>query len=78
MSAVLSIFCSVLQAPSDPQATKDVGLLRSATGLVERIFVRQLSSINDVVHIKVVANFVSELYRLAKCAVEKAANEPAG
>lgn len=75
MSAVLSIFCSVLQSPYDPQAMKDLELLRSATGLVERIFVRQLSSVNEVIHIKVVADFVSELYRLAKCAIEKAANE---
>lgn len=57
---------------------KDLELLRSATGLVERIFVRQLSSINEVIHIKVVADFVSELYRLAKCAIEKAANEQVG
>lgn len=74
MSALLAIFCSILQTPSDPQATKDLGLLRTATGIMERVFLRQLSSVNEVIHIKLVADFVSELYRLARCAIEEAAN----
>lgn len=75
VSALLAIFCSILHTPSDPQATKDLGLLRSATGMMERVFLRQLSSVNEVIHIKLVADFVSELYRLARCAVDKAAHE---
>lgn len=78
MSAVLSIFCSILQTPSDPQATSDLELLQETTGMMERIFFHQLCSVNEVVHIKVVADFVAELYRLANCAVEKAANERLG
>ena len=78
MSAVLSIFCSILQTPSDPQATKDLELLRETMGMIERIFFHQLCSVNEVIHIKVVADFVSELYRLANCAIEKAANEQMG
>ncbi|RAK96079.1 putative C6 transcription factor, partial [Aspergillus ibericus CBS 121593] len=75
MSALLAIFCNILQNPSDPQATKDLGLLKIAMSMMERVFLRQPSSVNEIVHIKMVADFVAELYRLASCAIEKAWNE---
>ncbi|PWY70919.1 Zn(II)2Cys6 transcription factor [Aspergillus heteromorphus CBS 117.55] len=75
MSALLAIFCNILQNPSDPQATKDLGLLKTAMSMMERIFLRQPSSVNEIVHIKLVADFVAELYRLASCAIEKAWSE---
>ncbi|KAI9925272.1 hypothetical protein MW887_006199 [Aspergillus wentii] len=78
MSALLAIFCNILQNPSDPQATKDLALLKTATGVMERVFLRETASSNEVVHIKLVADFVNELYRLAICAVEKAYNERYG
>jgi hypothetical protein len=77
MSALIAIFCNILQNPSDPQATKDLGLLRTATSIMERVFLRQLISIDEVVHVKMVADFVTELYTLATCAVEKAWKERA-
>ncbi|RHZ53098.1 putative C6 transcription factor [Aspergillus thermomutatus] len=77
MSALIAIFCNILQNPSDPQATKDLGLLRTAISISERVFLRQLISIDDVVHVKMVADFVTELYTLATCAVEKAWKERA-
>ncbi|PYI14703.1 hypothetical protein BO86DRAFT_302907 [Aspergillus japonicus CBS 114.51] len=77
MSALLAIFCNILQNPTDPQATKDLGLLKTAKGMMERIFLRQPASVNEIVHIKMVADFVTELYRLASCAIEKAWNERA-
>ncbi|RAL13271.1 putative C6 transcription factor [Aspergillus homomorphus CBS 101889] len=75
MSALLAIFCNILQNPTDPQATKDLGLLKTAMSMMERIFLRQPSSVNEIVHIKMVADFVTELYRLASCAIEKAWSE---
>ncbi|PYI05393.1 Zn(II)2Cys6 transcription factor [Aspergillus sclerotiicarbonarius CBS 121057] len=75
MSALLAIFCNILQNPSDPQATKDLGLLKIAMSMMERVFLRQPSSVNEIMHIKMVADFVAELYRLASCAIEKAWNE---
>ncbi|PYH92486.1 Zn(II)2Cys6 transcription factor [Aspergillus ellipticus CBS 707.79] len=78
MSALLAIFCNILQNPSDPQATKDLGLLKTAMSMMERIFLRQPSSVNEIVHIKMVADFVAELYRLASCAIEKAWGERSG
>jgi hypothetical protein len=78
MSALLAIFCNILQHPLDPQALKDIGLLRTATGIMERVFLRQLYSVNEIVHIKLVADFVTELNRLAQCAIDKAWNERMG
>ncbi|PYH46459.1 putative C6 transcription factor [Aspergillus saccharolyticus JOP 1030-1] len=75
MSALLAIFCNILQYPTDPQATKDLGLLKTAMSMMERIFLRQPSSVSEIMHIKMVADFVTELYRLASCAIEKAWNE---
>ncbi|KAH8424855.1 putative C6 transcription factor [Aspergillus melleus] len=75
MSAVLAIFCNILQNPSDPQATKDLGLLKTSTSMMERMILKQSYSFTEIVHIKLVADFVIELYRLANCAIEKAWNE---
>ncbi|KAF9893186.1 hypothetical protein FE257_011609 [Aspergillus nanangensis] len=72
---LMAIFCNILQNPSDPQATKDLGLLKTATSMMERVFLRQSYSVTEIVHIKLVADFVTELHRLASCAIEKAWNE---
>ena len=78
MSALLAIFCNILQNPLDPQSTKDLSLLRTATGIMERVFLRQLSSVNEIVHIRLIEDFVTELNRLAQCAIEKAMREASG
>ncbi|KAL2819708.1 hypothetical protein BJX63DRAFT_445304 [Aspergillus granulosus] len=75
MSALLAIFCNILQNPAEPQATKDLALLKSATGMLERVFLRQAYSVNEQVHVKLVADFVNELCRLATCAMDKAWRE---
>ncbi|RDW78587.1 putative C6 transcription factor [Aspergillus mulundensis] len=75
MSALLAIFCNILQNPAEPQASKDLALLKSATGMLERVFLRQAYSVNELVHVKLVADFVNELCRLASCAMDKAWNE---
>lgn len=75
MSALLAIFCNILQNPLHPQAAKDLGLLRTTTGIMERIFLRQLPSLNEIVHIKLIADFVTELNRLGQCAIDKAWRE---
>ncbi|KAL2830466.1 hypothetical protein BDW59DRAFT_170058 [Aspergillus cavernicola] len=78
MSALLTIFCNILQHPAEPQASKDLGLLKSATGILERVFLRQTCSVNELVHVKLVADFVNELCRLATCAMDKAWAERTG
>lgn len=39
--------------------------------MIERIFSRKLHA-NEVVHFKLVADFIIELKRLAECAIDKA------
>lgn len=71
MSALLSIFCSILQNPLDPRSRDDLGRLEMATLMMQRIFSRKLPE-NEVVHFKLVADFVVELKRLAEAAIDKA------
>ncbi|KGO51795.1 Transcription factor, fungi [Penicillium expansum] len=71
MSALLTIFCSILQNPLDPHSREDLGRLKVATVMIERIFSRKLHA-NEVVHFKLVADFIIELKRLAECAIDKA------
>ncbi|CAI7623579.1 unnamed protein product [Penicillium pancosmium] len=74
MSALLTIFCSILQNPLDPRSRDDMGLLRVATVMMRRIFTRKLPE-NEVAQFKMVADFVVELKRLAECAIDKAWRE---
>ncbi|KAJ5200918.1 hypothetical protein N7449_005721 [Penicillium cf. viridicatum] len=71
MSALLTIFCSILQNPLDPHSREDLGRLKVATVMMERIFSRNLPE-NEIVHFKMVADFIMELKRLAECAIDKA------
>lgn len=74
MSALLTIFCSILQNPLDPRSRDDLDRLKTATVMVERLFTRKLRE-NELVHFKLVADFVAELKRLAECAIDKAWRE---
>ncbi|OQE13787.1 hypothetical protein PENFLA_c043G09707 [Penicillium flavigenum] len=71
MSALLTIFCSILQNPLDPYSREDLGRLNVATVMIERIFSRKLPA-TELVHFKLVADFIVELKRLAECAIDKA------
>ncbi|KAL1960695.1 hypothetical protein VTO42DRAFT_6525 [Malbranchea cinnamomea] len=71
MSAVLTLFCNIILNPLDTQAPEDLELLSSVPALIRALPVRQLT-VNEVMHIKRVDDFVAELGRLAKCAVMKA------
>ncbi|KAJ5300033.1 transcriptional regulator family: Fungal Specific TF [Penicillium atrosanguineum] len=71
MFALLSIFCSILQSPLDPRSLNDLGRLKMATLMMHRMFLRKMPA-NEVVHIKLVAEYVVELKRLAEAAIDKA------
>ncbi|KAF9239540.1 transcriptional regulator family: Fungal Specific TF [Penicillium roqueforti] len=71
MSALLTIFCSILQNPLDPHSREDLGRLNVATVMIERIFSRKLPA-TELGHFKLVADFIVELKRLAECAIDKA------
>ncbi|KAL4803797.1 hypothetical protein BDV18DRAFT_153640 [Aspergillus unguis] len=78
ISALLAIFCNILQNPAEPQASKDLALLKSATGMLERVFLKQSYSVNELVHVRLITDFVGELCRLATCAMDKAWRESSG
>jgi hypothetical protein len=71
ISALLTIFCSILQNPLDPHSREDLDRLKVATVMMERIFSRRLLE-SELVHFKRVADFIMELKRLAECAIDKA------
>ncbi|KAK4183344.1 putative transcription factor [Podospora australis] len=71
VSAILTLFCSILLDPLGPQAQDDLELLDSAPHLIRGIRVRQLTE-NEMLHLKLVDEFVSELSRLANCAIREA------
>ena len=76
MSAIVTIFCYILLHPLHPEADQDLQLLESAPELIKSIRTRKLTY-NEMLHVKMVDDFLEELKRLARCAVEKARQEQA-
>jgi hypothetical protein len=74
MSALITIFCNLLFNPLDPRASEDLELLNRVPELVKGIRIRQLT-LKEILHIKLVDDFVAELTRLGKCAVAKARSD---
>ncbi|KAJ5907357.1 hypothetical protein N7495_000039 [Penicillium taxi] len=74
ISALLYIFCSILQNPLDPRSRDDLDQLKSSTVMVESTFMQKLPE-NEIIHFKLVAEFMNELNQLAECAIEKAWRE---
>ncbi|KAL8388769.1 hypothetical protein RB595_008911 [Gaeumannomyces hyphopodioides] len=75
MSAMLTIFCNVLLMPLDPEVKDDVALLESVLELVDEMGQSRRLTPNEVIHLCIMNEFVSELVRLARCAMSKAARE---
>ncbi|RAL03246.1 Zn(II)2Cys6 transcription factor [Aspergillus ibericus CBS 121593] len=71
MSAILTIFCSILIDPLDPCVEDDLALLTVVPALVKDVRRRRTAE-NELAHMKMVTNFVAELTRLGHCAIEKA------
>ncbi|KAK4662447.1 hypothetical protein QC763_611640 [Podospora pseudopauciseta] len=72
MSAVLNIFCSVLLNPLEPQAEADVALLDSAPEMIRNMRIKQVAK-NEMLQLKLVEEFITELSRLSRCAIVEAA-----
>ncbi|KAK9242427.1 hypothetical protein V1506DRAFT_495526 [Lipomyces tetrasporus] len=77
ITAVLTIFCNILLNPLDPRADEDLDLLNKVPDLIKGMPIRQLS-LNEVMHINHLEDFVTELSRLGKCAIVKASEENSG
>jgi hypothetical protein len=74
MSAVITIFCNLLLYPLNTNAEQDLELLRSAPELIRGIRARRLT-LNEIIHMKMIEDFVAELVRLGGCAIQKAREE---
>ncbi|KAI1855206.1 hypothetical protein JX265_006652 [Neoarthrinium moseri] len=77
MSAILTIFCNILLNPLCPRAEGDLELLNSTPELIRGIRFRRLT-LNEVMHIKMIEDFVAELIRLGACAIRKAHQDEMG
>ena len=75
MSALLNIFCSILQNPLDPRSRDDLSHLNMATVMMARVFSKDTLPDTEIEQLKLVADFVTELKRLAECAIDKAWRE---
>jgi hypothetical protein len=71
ISALLTIFCNLLMNPLDPQAAQDLELLTQVPEMLKAIRFRQLT-LNEILHMNLVSDFVAELTRLGRCAVVQA------
>lgn len=74
MSALLTLFYSVLHRPLDPQSPKDIELCRSMLTTIRKLPMRRLAR-NEAMHIQLIDELVEELTRLGWCAIEKAQRE---
>lgn len=74
MSAVLTIFCNILLNPLSPQVHDDLELLSAAPQLIKNIRTRRLT-VSEVMHMKEIEDFISDLLSLGACAVQKAHQE---
>lgn len=76
ISAITTIFFNILMKPLASEAKEDISLLSSAIDIVRRLPIRRLTT-HEVVHIKMVNDFIAELVRLGKSAIRKAEMEKA-
>ncbi|KAH7024761.1 uncharacterized protein B0I36DRAFT_274374 [Microdochium trichocladiopsis] len=70
MCAVLTIFCNILSNPLDPRAVEDLQLMSKCPDIIRNMRPRRLTP-SEVLHIKTIEHFFSELTRLGACAITK-------
>ncbi|KAL4790518.1 hypothetical protein BDV19DRAFT_382272 [Aspergillus venezuelensis] len=71
MSALLTLYCNLLESSMAMTAAEDIHLLARAEHTTERIFSRQISEIDQASHIQAIGEFVSSLRQLAQQGVQK-------
>lgn len=71
MTAASCLFFSILIDPLNPNCQHDLDLLDLVPELIKRIRLRTLTQ-SEMYHLKIVDDFLAELIRLGRCAVEYA------
>ncbi|KAE8323318.1 hypothetical protein BDV39DRAFT_182277 [Aspergillus sergii] len=75
MSAMLTIFCNLLENPRAESAASDTQLLAVTEHTTERVFLRQISRADKAAHLQAITGFISSLRDLAQQAVHEATKE---
>ncbi|KAB8255043.1 hypothetical protein BDV32DRAFT_154633 [Aspergillus pseudonomiae] len=75
MSAMLTIFCNLLENPRSESAASDTQLLTVTEHTTERVFLRQISRADKAAHLQAITGFISSLRDLAQQAVRQATKE---
>lgn len=71
MTAASSLFLNILIDPYNPRARDDLALLDSVPELIKSIRLRRLTQ-SEMLHLKMVDDFLAELIRLGRSAIEYA------
>ena len=75
MSAMLTLFCNLLENPRAESAARDTQLLAVTEHTTERVFLRQISRADKAAHLQAITGFISSLRDLAQQAVRQATKE---
>lgn len=74
LTASLALFYSILKNPLQSDSFNDVAILHEVPAMINEIPIRNLTPA-EMVHLRFVNGFTTELARLAMCAVSKAHRE---
>jgi hypothetical protein len=74
LTAILTIFCNIIKDPLQLSSDSDVKLLYDVPNLMCKIPIRYLTGV-EIMHLKFLDGFMTELARLGRCAISKAHGE---
>jgi hypothetical protein len=77
LAANLALFCNVLKDPLQYESSHDVAILHEVPAMIKKIPIRNLTPA-EMIHLRFLNGFTTELARLASCAVSKAHRELRG
>ncbi|KAJ5962518.1 hypothetical protein N7501_007459 [Penicillium viridicatum] len=74
LTANLALFCNILKDPLQSESSHDVAILHEVPAMINEIPIRNLTPA-EMIHLRFLNGFTTELARLAMCAVSKAHRE---
>lgn len=76
ITAIFTLFRTILHNPLDSEINHHMDILREVPDLICRIPIRKLT-FGEVIHLRFLDGFTTELVRLCECAVAKAQQDGA-
>lgn len=71
ITAILTLFRNILHNPLDSEINHHMNILHEVPDLIRRIPIRKLT-LGEVIHLRFLDGFATELVRLCECAIAKA------